>query len=456
MSAVRVERQGTAGVDRAATTTRPPLGDLLGTPPHVWLFLSFVVCNVFSGQFGLLGIPAPPDRPLLLFAVVMLLLDHRTRRLRLRFTHAVMAATVLWILWSWLSTGTLAESGQAFALADRVVVPFAMFVLGPLFFDTAASRMLLLKTLTLIGLYLGLTGIFEIAGPHALVWPRYISDPSLGLQPGRARGPFLASEPMGMAAALIMVTSGALVMLTRHRGWQLAAGVACAACAATSLLCLTRSVWLGAALSIVLCFAAVPLLRRWAPVAAIGVAAVVAALLALVPTLSSAISGRADNARSVYDRLLTDHAAVRIIEAKPIFGVGWGRFVDVVDQWVLQADTYPLTNTAIAVHNVFLSLAAETGVLGAVLWGTAMLTGPFAVVISRRARTREMQAWRLIAACGILVWIGPTLLSPNPYPFPNNLIWLFGGVAGVALLTRRTADAPDDLADAETAARGDD
>ena len=74
-----------------------------------------------------------------------------------------------------------------------------MFAIAPLAFRTEAQRKIFLGVLVALGGYLGLTALFETVGPHALVFPRYITNPELGYHVGRARGPFLEAEANGIA-----------------------------------------------------------------------------------------------------------------------------------------------------------------------------------------------------------------------------------------------------------------
>ena len=132
---------------------------------------------------------------------VLLLLDRRTERLRWQDLYVLMALLVAIALASAAAAGTISRPLAQFALLDRIAVPFLLFMVAPLVFTTPERRDLLLKTVTLIGVYLGATAIAEMFAP-SLVWPRYITDPSLGIHIGRARGPFVIAETNGMALAL--------------------------------------------------------------------------------------------------------------------------------------------------------------------------------------------------------------------------------------------------------------
>jgi len=412
----------------------PAIREAEPVPLHVWLFLSGLVMSLFSGFSSYLGLPVGLDRPLIFLAVVLLLLDPTTERLRARPVHAAMALTVGWTAWSWMTTGSLTDSDKAFALADRIVVPFLMFCVGPLIFNTRARRDLLLKLLVLMTFYLAWVGVMQVAGYTSLVWPSYVGDPDVGINEGRATGPFGGSEPYGMAMTIALIASGVAVWRFRS-AWRWCAAAASVAAATGVLLSMTRSSWLAAIVSVVCAGILVPRLRRYLPVLLLGIAAGLAAVLVSLPSLRSTLVERLTTDRSLLDRLNTNEGAFRILHDHPVFGVGWGRFLSVSSDWVRQGDLFPLTNTNIEVHNVFLSRAAETGILGAVLWGLAVLLGPVSV-LAHRPRSQELQAWRLLALAGLIAWFIPTMTSPNPYVLPNNLVWLVAGIAGRPLLVR--------------------
>ena len=141
---------------------------------------------MFAGNSKLLGFPIGPDRLLFGLGVVLLLLDPvalRQQQLRLRPVHLAGFAVVLIAAGSAMSHGTFGKDGF-YAWLDRLTVPLLMFVLAPIVFRTPERRDLLLRVLVVIGCYLGLTAIFEVVGPHALVFPRFILDPNVGSNSG--------------------------------------------------------------------------------------------------------------------------------------------------------------------------------------------------------------------------------------------------------------------------------
>lgn len=439
MNPVRVAAVEAAPAAGDATPSRGP-----ARPAYLWCFLGVLVCNVFSGHWDQFGVPIGLDRLFFGLAVVLLALDPWAwrRSLRVRPVHVAMFALVVLAAVSAAGHGTLLSSLGLFAMLDRLVVPFLMFCIAPVVFDTPERRDLLLKTLVLLGLYLGVTAVFETLQLWSLVWPRYIADPTVGIQFGRARGPFVASEAMGMACSACAFA--AAVAFTRWRGaWRGAAALAVALSGAGVLMSLTRSVWVGTLLGVVIAMLRTPRLRRRLPVVLAALVVVVVALLAVVPGLSDNVSGRIGTTRSVQDRQNTNAAALRIVEQHPLTGIGWSKFLDEAPDWVRQADSYPVTNVAIEVHNVVLSRAAELGLPGAALFVLCILCGPWRALLQRRrpgAADGDLLGWWSISAGVTAVWSVTIMLSPTPYPLPNALVWLLAGISLTPYLLEKTDD----------------
>lgn len=442
---VGVPHQAPATTVEETTTGRSnrSTGRVGGTPAYLVCFLAFILANMFSGNSGRLGFPIGPDRLLFLAGAVLLLLDSRPRalvRLRWRGIHTAMLAFVVVAAFSTWASGSYRNGYALYGLLDVVVIPFVLFAIAPAVFADSHSRDLLLKVLTVVALYLGFTAVFEVVGPQSLVWPRYVIDPSIGIQFGRARGPFVESEANGMTMAMAAIASGSGV--SRFRGaWRPACVLACAMAAVGVLLSLTRSVWIGFAVAAIATFVfARPLRRFLVPLLVLGTLAVVA-LLAVVPGLSESASGRADAQGPVWDRLNTNAAAVRIIEQEPLTGIGWLNFIPHSPEWVRQAPDYPITAINIEIHNVFLSRAAEVGLVGAGLYVLCLLGGPVGAVV-RRAPAGDLGAWRVVVLGVLIIWLSPAMASPLTYPLPNALLWLVAGLGSVGHIARITPERP--------------
>jgi O-antigen ligase len=166
---------------------------------------------------------------------------------------------------------------------------------------------------------------------------------------------------------------------------------------------------------------------------AIGAAVLVVAALLLVPGLGTKVSARTNDEKPIWDRKNTDATAVRIVEHHPLVGVGWYRFTAVNDSYARQADGYPLSQTYIGVHNVFLSYAAELGLPAALLWVTAIA---LASAAAWRGSASLPPEWRAAAFAILVNWLVVVNFDPLGYAFPNLCVWLWLGIAAAPTARR--------------------
>jgi putative inorganic carbon (hco3(-)) transporter len=410
----------------------PDRAAALRQPAYLLLLLAGIALEVFSGNSQYLGFPIGPDRLCLAAALLLLALDPVAlpeARLRARPLHLAMLLLLAWATLSAVAAGSLVSRAGLYGLLDRLgALPFLLFALAPALFGTTRRRNLLLAVLVGLGLYLGVTAVLEGTGANALVFPRYITDPALGLHYGRARGPFLEAVANGLVLALCGVAAGMGLALWRSRWSRAAAGTCLALCGVGVLLSLTRAVWLGAVCATVAVLVAVPRLRRWlVPALALGLVAVVALLL-VVPGLSDKANARTADSRSEDDRRNANATAFRVIAEHPLTGVGWEAFAGAERDYLRQADTYPVTNTGIAVHNVPLSHAAELGLPAGLLWVAVLLVAVGRPLL-RRSPSHEGQVWRAGLLAVAVIFLVVADLGPLGYALPNLLLWLFAGIA---------------------------
>lgn len=420
-------------------------------PLAVHCFVFGLVATMFSGHSDALGLPIGLDRILLPAALALAFFDRRDRWWRLRSAHIAMLALAIWATASYVTIGYNVGTEPLFTILDRVYVPFLLFAFAPYFLGTETRRLLLLRALTVTGLYLAVTTLLEAAGLHALLLPRYIAahhaNASLSAdEVMRAGGPFLFGEPNGMTLA--MCGFAAVLLASRSRGLERTAALVIGPLAFVACIAaMFRSVWLGLALGII----AVALTRwqwaKWIPVLGIaGVLGLGAGALAF-PTFAEDVATRASTSRSLWDRVNTNDAALRIIADKPLTGIGWQQFVHVGGDYVRQGDTEPLTTTDIEVHNVFLSRGAELGIPGLVFFILAVLLGPVAA-LTRRIR-EDLTAWQLFLLASFTVWFVASMTSPNPYPLPTFLLWTLAGFVLAAPLASAPLDHGDEVAQAD-------
>ena len=420
----------------AAVTRSSTLDETAPRPrlPAATVLLTFALAaEIFSGNWGHFGVPAALDRVFFVLGMVALFLGGvRTvsdRHLRLRPIHLVLLVAATYATASSIAAHTFSESSARFALLDRFgLIPFLMFCLAPLIFSRERQRRFLLAVLIAVGAYIGLMNFFEGTGITGFEFPAYIADPLVGIHFGRARGPFVEAVADGLSLYMCAVAAAIGLFVWRRR-WVRVLCVAVIVLAALGiLLTVTRAVWIGGIAGTIVAMAVVPRARRYIlPVVVVG-AIGVAAAFAFIPDLSDKASDRVNSQVPIWDRYNTNRSAIRMAEERPIFGFGWQTFEEVGPDYLRQADSYPLTGAGIEVHNVFLSHAAELGLVGAALWAVALF-GAVGGAIVRRGPP-ELQPWRVGLLAIFVAFLVVANLGPLSYPFPNLLLWTWAGIAG--------------------------
>ncbi len=253
----------------------------------------------------------------------------------------------------------------------------------------------LLAGLSLLGLYLALTGIAEVKEQWWAVFPRFIADPTLGTHFGRARGPALMSASLGVYLTVCFWAAWFLWQQVGRWGKLALMAVMLLMCAALYYT-YTRSCWLGLAGGL----AVIPFLhfpKTWRP-------AVIAGLVLGTGLGGIFFGGKVinmgrddsdgDAGHSVYQRASFVYVSMRMFRDDPLFGCGFGRFYDKKmpylsdrSQKIELESIRPLDH-----HNTFLSILTETGIVGLTLfvgllvaWGRA--------------------AWQLMANTSAAAWM---------------------------------------------------
>lgn len=412
--------------------------------PAAWSLCAGLALSMFGSNWQNLGLPhsVAPDR----FVIGLALLAIAVRapaaanrpRIRFRPLYGVMYVAGAYAVGSAIGYGTITQHAEIFDLLDRMgILDWCVFILAPVAFVTASDRRVFLATLVGMGIYLGFTGIFEILGPHSLVFPRYINNPNLGIHWGRARGPFLEAEEMGTALfGCILGSMVALRTWTSRRARGLAL-LAIGVCTISLILTYDRTTWVAVGIAAPFTLAMVPELRRYLiPVIAVTAATVGIAYLA-IPTVRAKIDLRANDSQTLRDREAVDGAAEAMIMARPLFGFGWGRFIPVAQTYYQTSPAYSLwLEKPIPVHDVYLSIATDLGLVGLALWLIILLVGIGKSVFSRRAPP-EMRPWRIALGALFLEWLIAALTSPISGSFQVMIIWLWAAI--IVSTERQTA-----------------
>jgi O-antigen ligase len=224
------------------------------------------------------------------------------------------------------------------------------------------------------------------------------------------------------------------VTVWRSRVARVLCGSVVAVASVGVLFTLTRAVWIAAVVGPVCALLLVPRLRRLIVPLLGGLLVTALAAFLLVPGLGTKADSRLNDKVPVWDRYNTDATALRMVEMRPLFGFGWQTFHTLGSHYVRQADGYPITSASNEVHNVFLSHAAELGIVGSVLWTLALFSAVGGAIVRRGPP--ELLPWRLGLVAVFVAYLVVASFGPLSYPFPNALLWTWAGVAGAPFFLR--------------------
>jgi len=293
-----------------------------------------------------------------------------------------------------------------------------------------------LIVLTGLGIYLAVTAVAEINRQWWMVFPRYIADPKLGIHFGRARGPALASQSLGLYLTICLLSAW---QLRRHVGRvaQLALWAIFPLLLVAIFFTYTRAAWMAAAagLFVVLCF---ELKGAWRTlILGGGLAAALVVGVAFGPRLMAIKreTSAVDSRNSVYQRASFAYVSWRMFLDRPLLGVGLGNF--------FQAKQPYLADRSVAIHlesirglehhNTFLSLLTEGGIVGLSLF-LAVLAG-WARAAWQLVLGSAASAWR--RSCGVLLlavlaaYLFPAMFHDVMLSPPNQ--WIVFFLAGITV-----------------------
>ena len=269
-----------------------------------------------------------------------------------------------------------------------------------------------LKRLILgLGAYLSATAVFEVAGLHGLVFPKYIVDPERWEFFGRGRGPLMNPIGNGMVITLSMIVAILEFMSAGRRG-KVGYAMLTMLMLCGGYATLTRSVWVGmaAALGVI----SLIHLPRWVRVLGFAGAIVFggAMMMGLKEQLMSIKRDKAlsasDAAKSVELRPLLAVVAWEMFKAKPVIGHGFGHYFEHNSPYHdIRSYNLPLPEVrSYAQHNTFLMMLVDTGALGLfafVSW-LAMLFGVGWQLANKRQLAREGQQVGVVLLGGITAY----------------------------------------------------
>jgi O-antigen ligase len=252
-------------------------------------------------------------------------------------------------------------------LAAKWIVPFAMYYMARLVFEDEASLRRLEIFMLVVLAYLSATAVLFLLGMKSLILPPFIMDEGIGIHADRARGPFLQAVANGVTLNLL-----GLIALDSYRRRRLRGVLASLFLIALPLAVLatkTRAVWLSFAAPVLalLCFSPSQRVRR--ACLCLALAGVVGLLCALTfEDLNQSLSARLEERSPVQFRMAVYRAGWDMFCAKPLLGWGAAQM-----QAGLEKRISEFHQEEFSVHNTFLEIGVDYGVVGLALYAWMVL-----------------------------------------------------------------------------------
>lgn len=421
-------------------------------PPAVTLCIA-VALTAFSGGWSQMGLGnLPLNRLFVLAALLQVLLrspgSANVPPIRLRGIHLLLGLTLLYAIASAAVAGTVGEEREYLLLIDVFgLTPFLLFLVAPVVFAGERERDWLLATLVGLGAYLGLTAIFETLGPHALVFPTYIRHVSFegfaeAASEAKAGGPFQSPTADGFACFACAAAAAIALQRWRRPGPRRLAGAVVFVCLFGCLLTLERGVWIATVAAVLVVALATQTGRRWLLPGVAIAAVVVAGAFALSPQLRDRVSQRATYQQSLWDRKNQTAAGIRMVEARPLLGFGFGRYAEESVDYFRQPADYPMSgyyhgvtiglpDEILPIHNTYLSYAVELGLVGLMLWLASLLWAVGEAVLA--PGPASLRPWKLGLLAIAVFFLVVSFVDPHTAPFPMVVLFVWAGLArGVA------------------------
>jgi O-antigen ligase len=223
---------------------------------------------------------------------------------------------------------------------------------------------LFLTILTVFGMYLCLTAVFERASLSCLLFPPEIANAQIEQHWGRSRGPFLQAEFNGTVMVQLIPVSLLLTNFRKRGLWRIfgfaAATLLCVGC----YLTLTRAVILS--LFIITFFGA---LIRWSCRYIFLIFLIFFLLIGVIIwQINPDLSKRLYEVEPITDRLKLISVSLEMISKNPLTGVGFGNF-DLIQEKYYDPNTLIITKLTEGefwsggTHNTIITIFAELGIL---------------------------------------------------------------------------------------------
>lgn len=426
------------------------------------LLLLALFIMLFKRSSGLgIGLPLPsqisPERIVLIIISLIFmfnfLIAKKSRMLAFSSVETAMILFSMYIIFSMVISGTIAAKGKGVALGfflSAYGIPFFIFFISKNTINDEKKIKKFFIFLSVIGLYLGLTGIFEYFQFSQLVYPRYIMAAQFA---GRAKGPFVQPAVNGTVIGMIIFTT-LLLLLTESKKWRKWFYIITLACLTAALVfTLTRSGWLAFLIATLIIPIFMPKLRKAFFVSLLAISFVSVFLINFSgikvktfkneeelrmgknrATLIDKIFNRTKDESSITARTELYKIAFKMFLDHPFLGSGYNAFHKARSAYGL--DLLLLTNNRTAqvsgIHNTLLALLVDIGVVGISIY-LFIIFNIFNVcrkLYNKLPRDRFLGKDLVVMCTGAIIvyFVSSQMYDIRFFYFPNSLFFCMAGI----------------------------
>jgi hypothetical protein len=305
-------------------------------------------------------------------------------------------------------------------LIDSLVIPFIMYLMVKQFAGDDAFLRTVYRICVINVLLCGALGMAERFTHRDLL---IIGTGDEKFDAGRVNGPAAEAEEFGLTmTVMILVVTNVGSLYRDTIAWVRLRWAAIGLGVLAVFNTLTRGIWIALGIGL-LTQLALNMRRR------VGVVVAIVALFPFALPVTSllfggggSLSGRLENTETIYARLATFGAALRMFATHPIIGVGYGAFTE---EYERNPDTYvSYFRNVISVsrpHNAYLVTLAETGILGLSFF--LVMVGS-SIYAARQVKSYDRDPVHVVYANALICVIVAYLVDGFGHDFTRNVSYL--------------------------------
>jgi O-antigen ligase len=409
--------------------------------PAIVVMIWFLTMSGF-GTLGMLRMPGIPDfsfpRLLLIILMVMMPLGLILGRSLIKppyWPDVLLVSHTFYVL---INLRMIGDVTHFHTWYNSNLGPLIAYFFAKQYIRKESQIRVIMVSLILVTVYFWWVSIFEKFGIDSLVWPRYITDLSIGkVWSGRSRGPFLQPALFGQILGMYLLVH--LFVLTRKISlmWKTLTVANLAFGIIGLFFTYTRGGWLATIVAVGVMALLRPRFRK-----IVLIAAVIGVLLGAIGLMQVAddeyLEERFSNTNTIENRLGFLAISLRMIQDHPFFGIGYFNYMEV--KHLYNQGTYipfygyvkKRLGADVPIHDIYLGRAAEEGLISLFLFLS------FVIVIAMHYRRRwgenpegtwfDRDTLAVMAAMSISYLVGGMVIDYRYFDLINIIPFFLAGI----------------------------